>query len=269
MEEAESEEAGLHEHWVLRIGTPHRIYKATEAIPLFAIAEPKLTAPDERTLEAFLLVSPAEFPEEDRRQLRPQPWGELLTTPAGSDRSLPSLQDLQQALKRADLAEEGQVAVDLFARDPSGKIPGWIRSNRLILALTVDHETKSAPTQQNVGPESMDPERKPAEDKEPEKSMDGEDEPALGDKKRLEDVELQTEAVAPLLSDGTRVQKEVKLWNAEESGGATAPPKPLPVVEVPRPTFTRREEPMPEEARTDEPSRRLLHRYFQALRRDG
>ncbi|HMS18256.1 MAG TPA: hypothetical protein PKA37_15535, partial [Planctomycetota bacterium] len=268
LEESEAQEAGLHEHWELRIGTPHSIYKATEPIPLFAIAEAKLEAPLERRLEAFLLVSPAELPEEDRRQLRPQRWGEFLTTPAGAARSLPSTQDLQDALQRADLASEGQVAVDLFARDPTGEVPGWVRSNRLVLALTIDHETKTVPKQQEVAPESLEAERKPQEEKEPKKSMDGEDDPTLGEQKRMEDVELQSQGIAPLLNEGSRIRKEVKVWDSEEAASAAVPPAPLPRVDIPRPVFTRREETMREESRADEPSRRLLHRYFQALRRE-
>jgi hypothetical protein len=256
----------LAEVFSVRIGTAEGLYRLTDPVPLFSVAESIVAPADDFFLQAFLVFNRS-LTSRDDHPIRPTPWPEAITIPSGSSRSLPSVHDIQPILRESGFDEEGQVAVELVARDRSGKVAGWIRSNRVIIKLTHDHKTKTTNQQQNVGPESFDPERKKEEEPKDNQSKEGDEDPGLGASKRLPDVELTPEAVLPLLSEGESIKKEVNVWEAEQKLGSSPPPKlTLPEVTVPHPTFLKRPEDMEKQTLSPREERLLLRRYFEQLR---
>jgi hypothetical protein len=172
-------------------------------------------------------------------------------------------------LRAYGMHKPGLVTLVAEARPTGGNQPGGVRSNQITIQISEGREkqpiAKDAPAPTGSQPKESGDHRD--EHQNPEARGDARP-PSLG-QPDLPEFATHAAAVKPLLRNGPLIEKEVEVFERERGGVAPLPP-PLPVLpDHPDRTFLRRaEDALARPVWTPE-DRRLLRRYFEALRRGG
>ncbi|MAG55583.1 MAG: hypothetical protein CMJ83_04755, partial [Planctomycetes bacterium] len=256
------------------IRTDRKIYLLGEDIRLTAVLRPKAGVGRDVPLEVMIGVTDG-LPSPDVGfgiGVRPIAPGWSWTVP--EDPSTPPQSDtlvLNGDLRRFGIYKVGLLTIQAWAV-PSDEthVEGGLVANTLTIQIA-ENRLKQRIRKPNPVDFAKNPRKKKSDPKKDKQGRGkrGDKKPRPGPKDRLERAQRKAKAVKPLLTDGPRVEKEVEVFDRQRGGQAPRPRPRPPATETPARTFIKQEEEAIRRVPLTPRDRRVLKRYFDAVRRRG